>query len=120
MIDHSIQMVVDDLVDAWNRHDWDAFSRLFMVDADYVTGTGIRLAGRRRIHEELSTRAHDPVMSDHVFLVTQSVKAVGQDAAVVLAQWRLSDTRSGLLTIVMQRAEETWHIVALQNTDTTS
>ncbi len=46
-IEDGIQVVVDRLVDAWNRRDWASFSRLFAEEADYVTGSG---SGWRDVH----------------------------------------------------------------------
>ena len=128
-IERTIQRVVDELIAAWNRRDGASFSQLFAEDADYVTGAGIRLAGRGRIHDALF--AHPVVMAeaDKVSIVTQSVKIVASDAAVVLCGWQMdpadasqsqeSDARTGLVTMVMQRTADGWRIVALQNTDAT-
>jgi uncharacterized protein (TIGR02246 family) len=117
-----IQQVVEALAGAWNSRDWDAFGRLFAEDADYVTGAGVHLAGRTRIRDTLKTRAADTIESDQVTLTTESTRMLGPDAAVVLCAWRLGAEpvdRAGLLTVVMQHADEGWRIIALHNTDTT-
>jgi hypothetical protein len=54
--------------------------------------------------------------------VTESIKMLGPDAAVVLCAWRMGAEpadRAGLLTIVAQHADLGWRIIALHNTDTT-
>ena len=119
--------MVDRLAVAWNSADWAAFSRLFAEDADYVTGSGVRWAGRHEIHAALAQRARESSDSGRVSLVTESVKPLGTDAAVVLCTWQMgagdvspghrSAGRSGYVTIVTQRAGDAWRIIALQNTD---
>jgi len=64
----AIRKVVEDLADAWNRRDWQSFGRLFAEDADYVTGAAIRLAGRGRIQEALSSQADTSLESSRVSL----------------------------------------------------
>jgi uncharacterized protein (TIGR02246 family) len=128
-VKQAIQQLVDELARAWNSQDWASFSRLFAEDADYVTGSGVRLAGRGPIHRGLSTRALDSFDSGQVSLVIESIKILGPDAVVILCAWRMgrgdashahdSAGRAGLITIVTQRAGGTWRIVALQNTDKT-
>ena len=127
-IDQAVRRVVEELVGAWNRGDGASFSRLFAENADYVTASGVRLAGRGQIRDALFTRAPVSTESGQVSLVTDSVKVLGPDAAVILCAWQMApgDTpqtheasvRTGFVTIVMQEGADGWHIVALQNTDT--
>jgi uncharacterized protein (TIGR02246 family) len=126
-IEQAVQRVVEDLVGAWNRRDWASFTRLFAEDADYVTGAGVRLAGCDQIHDALFAREPVSIESDQVSLVTESIKILGPDAAVVLCAWRMgpgdtpkvprSSVRNGFVSIVMQDAGDGWRIIALQNTD---
>jgi uncharacterized protein (TIGR02246 family) len=128
-VEQAIQQLVDELARAWNSQDWVSFSRLFAENADYVTGSGVRLSGRGAIHQGLSTRALDSFDSGRVSLVIESIKTLGPDAAVILCAWQMgrgdeskahdSAGRAGFITIVTQRAGGTWRIVALQNTDKT-
>jgi len=128
-VERAIQDVIERLVDAWNRHDWPSFGRLFTEDAYYVTGAGVRLAGRARILDDLSSREASSHESDRVRLVTDAVKRLGPDVVVALCSWRTAaqesqpsggpGARAGLLTIVMWSARDGWEIVALHNTDRT-
>jgi uncharacterized protein (TIGR02246 family) len=120
--------IIEKLVDAWNRRDWLSFSRLFAEDADYVTGGGLRLAGRDRIRDDLSSRSEISSTHGQVTLVTESLKILRPDVAVALCRWQMgtdgSQTdgpriRAGLLTIVIENSDEAWRIVALHNTDQT-
>jgi uncharacterized protein (TIGR02246 family) len=121
-IDQAVRRVVEELVGAWNRGDGASFSRLFAENADYVTASGVHLAGRGQIRDALFTRAPVSTESGQVSLVTDSVKVLGPDAAVILCAWQMApgaSVRTGFVTIVMQGGADGWHIVALQNTDTT-
>jgi uncharacterized protein (TIGR02246 family) len=128
-VEQSVKRIVEDLVEAWNRCDGAWFSRLFAENADYVTGTGVRLAGRGQIRDLLFTRAPGSLGSGRVAFVTESIKPLGPDAAVILCAWHMdpgdarpideSSVRRGVVTIVTQRTGGTWHIIALHNTDST-
>jgi uncharacterized protein (TIGR02246 family) len=127
-VDRSIQELIDNLADAWNRLDWPAFGRLFAEDADYVTGAGIRLAGRAQIVDVLSRQAALSVPGQDVSLAAESVKLLPSEIAVVLCSWRMGakegtdaigGARAGLLTMVMRSNEAGWRIIALHNTDRT-
>jgi uncharacterized protein (TIGR02246 family) len=56
----AVQQVVEALAGAWNARDWDAFGRLFAEDADYVTRSGVHLAGRARIRDTFMSRIRSP------------------------------------------------------------
>jgi uncharacterized protein (TIGR02246 family) len=126
-IDESLQRLVERLVTTWNDRDWASFSQLFADNADYVTGSGVCLPGRQRIHDHFVTRVPAPAEAERVSLVMQAIHLLGTDAAVLLCSWRMgfgdsgenrgSIVRDGVATIVVERAGESWRIIALQNTD---
>jgi uncharacterized protein (TIGR02246 family) len=124
--DPEIEQIVQALARVWNRREWPAFGRLFMEDADYVTGDGRRLSGRERIREALSTTAGPSPEEDRVSLVVESVKRMTPAIAVVLCAWerernaegnRGDEAAGGRVTMVLERGDDGWRIVALQNTD---
>jgi uncharacterized protein (TIGR02246 family) len=116
-IDPTIQDLIDELAGVWNLRDGPAFGRLFAEDADYVTGAGIRLAGRHRILGVLTGQAGPSGTNQEVSLAAESVKLLPAGIAVVLCSWRMSaEARSGLLTMVIRRDMEGWRILALHNT----
>ena len=127
--EQQVRQVVEELAAAWNRGDGVAFSGLFFEHADYVSGAGIHLKGRRQIQDALFPREAAAMASDQVSLAVQSVTALGPDAAVVLCKWKMNPpdprkhpepgNRSGFVTLVMQSAAGVWRILLLQNTDTT-
>jgi uncharacterized protein (TIGR02246 family) len=126
-IDESLQRLVERLAKTWNDRDWASFSQLFADDAHYVTGAGVCLPGRQRIHDNFVTRVPAPAEAERVSLVMQSIHLLGTDAAVLLCSWRMgsgnsweegeSIVRDGVATIVVKRSGESWRIIALQNTD---
>ena len=113
----AIRELVDELIRAWNSRDWVSFSRLFAEEADYVTGSGVRLAGRSSIHDALFTRDVD---HGQVTVAIESIRILAADAAVILCTWRMGSptTRVGVMTLVTQHRGDTWQIITLQNTDT--
>ena len=123
-----VHRVVEELVGAWNRQDGTSFGRLFAEDAHYVTGSGVRLAGRGQIQDLVFGGPPGAVAPGQVSATTESVKMVGTDVAVILCAWHMgsddvptaheSIVRSGVMTIVTQRIGGTWQIIALHNTDT--
>jgi uncharacterized protein (TIGR02246 family) len=129
-IDESLQRLVERLVKTWNDRDWASFSQLFADNAHYVTGAGVCLAGRQRIHDNFVTRVPASAEAERVSLVMQSIHLLGTDAAVLLCSWRMgfgtsgedreSIVRDGVATIVVERAGESWRIIVLQNTDKTA
>ena len=64
--------VIEALKHTWNRRDWAGFSALFAEGAYYVTGAGVRLAGRSQIHTELLLRAGKELPSE-VTINTESL-----------------------------------------------
>jgi uncharacterized protein (TIGR02246 family) len=126
-VEQEIHVLIDELARTWNARDGDSFCRLFDENADYVTGSGVHLAGRGSIHESLFRRADESPEFGQVSLATESITRVGSDAAVILCRWRMNagdaahasslPERSGIMTIVTQRSGKAWRIIALQNTD---
>jgi uncharacterized protein (TIGR02246 family) len=109
-------------VAAWNTHDAAAFGALMAVDADWVTASGIRLAGRDRIQaylgEEHSTWAKHTIMRASNI----RVRALDAKTAVVLFEWEIETpgnegaaptiSRGNNLFVVAH--ETRWSIVAGQ------
>ena len=126
--------------DTWNRHDMQAFGRLFSADADFVNVTGKWWRGRSAIERNHAflhgtiTRTDtvgvtSPMPNFGVFgssIITfdsSTVRMVKPDLAVAHVAWHLTgDTRTaavrgGLLLFVLTRGPGAWQIVAAQNTE---
>ena len=121
--DHAaITAVIASLLDAWGRHDADAYGALFTDDATYITWLGTYTHGRRDIVE--SHRAlwakflKGTRLADHIL----DVRLVGPDTAVVTSR---GDTYKGKrpkkLTKIqsytlIRESDGQWRIVAFHNT----
>jgi uncharacterized protein (TIGR02246 family) len=123
----AVRAVTSGFVAAWNRHDIEAFARLFADDADFVNVIGLWWRGREEIkkaHEALhATRMKNSVLEE----LDAVVRFPRPDVAVVHQRWELTgDTgldgitlppRRGILTFVLERTGPEWLIISSQNTD---
>lgn len=123
----AVRSVVRGLEEAWNRHDMDAFARLFADDADFVNVIGARWIGRPAI-KEAHQATHTTIFKNSRLRVGEtSVKFLTPDVAVARSVWDLEGhtspagdaqaARKGILTNVLQKKEGSWYVVVAQNTD---
>ena len=116
-IRESVTSLVHDLVSAWNRGDATAFASLFTAEADYVTGAGMWLHGRRSIAELLSAAA----APTQVFVEGDAwIRDYGTVSSVVF-RWAtdpgIEPRRRGVVTCLLVKSAEAWLIDHLHNTD---
>jgi len=119
--------VVHGIEDAWNRHDMDAFGKLFASDADFVNVRGMRWVGREEI-----TKAHAAVHATIFKTSTLKIEdttvrflkpdvATARSVCTLTGQMspngQLVPSRTTILTHVLVRADGRWLIVLTQNTD---
>ena len=119
--------VVRGFEEAWNRHDMDAFARLFAEDADFVNVIGMRWIGRPAIKEAHQTTHATVFKNSHLKIGETSVRFLKPDVAVARSVWDLQGhanpagetqaPRRGILTNVLVKKELGWQIVVAQNTD---
>jgi hypothetical protein len=112
-----VTSLVQDLLSAWNRGDATAFASLFTAEADYVTGAGIWLRGRRSIAELLKGSAAPP----QVFVEGEPwIRDYGTVSSVVF-RWAtnpgIEPRRRGVVTCLLVKSAEAWRIDHLHNTD---
>jgi uncharacterized protein (TIGR02246 family) len=125
--DVGVRAVVHGFEDAWNRHDMDAFAKLYALDADFVNVRGLRWVGREEI-----IKAHAAV---HATMFKASALSIGEttvrflkpDVATARSVCTLSGqtsasgqvvpTRTAILTHALIRTGGHWLIVLSQNTD---
>lgn len=117
----AIAAVLADLVDAWGRHDADAYGALFTEDATYVTFVGTHYQGREDIAESHRTLwekfARGTKLADELL----GIRFLGADAAVVTSR---GDTYKGeppaklskVQTYTFVRQAGHWRIAAFHNT----
>ena len=114
---------------AWNKHDLDAWGRLFTDDVDYVnragglwSGNQANIEGHRAIHAALQQQ--NQVMNWSADVTRISFPAPG--VALVHATWNWPGYRlpsgekpngfRGIMTLLMVKRDNNWLIRALHNT----
>lgn len=120
--EHAVSAVIAALVEAWHRHDADAYGELFTADATYTTFLGTHYRGRRDIVEShrtlFSTFLKGTRLADEIV----GIRFYGPDTAVVTGR---GDTYKGkrpkklgkAQTYTMVReADGRWRIAAFHNT----
>jgi uncharacterized protein (TIGR02246 family) len=118
--------VIDQLVISWNDKDAEAYSSFFSLEADYVTSSGTRFAGREQIKQRLTKSFSEPQYGDsrHVPMKT-TVRFILPDVAIVDAEWELSGVRDedgneltprqGIAVIILRKTDEEWLIEAIRS-----
>lgn len=133
-----VRNVVAAFATAWNRHDMDAFGKLFAPDADFVNVGGVRWVGRQEIQlhhawphgtiPENSMPGENPAhygifKHSTMTFVHIDVRFLQKDVALAHVDWELlgdartQNPRRGLLTFVLTRQNEGWLVAAAQNTE---
>jgi uncharacterized protein (TIGR02246 family) len=123
----AVRSLVRGLEDAWNHHDMDAFARPFADDADFVNVIGARWIGRPAIKEAHQASHATIFKNSHLRVGETSVRFLTPDVAVARSLWNLEGhtnptgepqpPRTGILTHVLLKQQDGWHIVVTQNTD---
>jgi uncharacterized protein (TIGR02246 family) len=122
-----VNAVVQGFEDTWNRHDMDAFGKLFAADADFVNVRGVRWVGREEITKGHAA-AHATISKTSTLKIeTTTVRFLKPDIATtrtvctltgqVSPNGQVAPTRTTILTHVLVRADRHWLIVQSQNTD---
>jgi uncharacterized protein (TIGR02246 family) len=123
----AVVAVAQKFVDAWNRHDMDAFASVFSTDADFVNVIGQRWIGRDAIREAHAANHATIFKTSQLAMQDVSVRFLNPDVAVLRCTAKLSGqvdrsgnivpTRYTLLTFVLVKAGGNWSIDVAQNTD---
>lgn len=124
----SIRNVLAAFVDAWNKHDAEAFSRVFAEDADFTNVRGMGAHGRTEI-----VKFHVPVFAT-IFkesqqkIVDARIRFIKSDVAAIDTWWELTGARNprdgqeiplrkGLMSLVMTKKNSHWLITVMHNMD---
>jgi len=118
-----IQDVVKQLEDAWNASDSRSFAAQFAEDATFIQIFGGQLDGRGAIEGSHRAIFDTIYKGSQASFTIRSIRFVRPDVAIVLtlahlkffqgAETREMETRP---TMVMEKRDAGWRIVALQNT----
>jgi hypothetical protein len=125
--------------EAWDRHDMDAFAKLFAPDADYVNVVGKWTKGRRAIQTShaylhgtipvdtpnvgVPRERYGTFKASTLRLTQIDVRFLRKDVAVTHESWEMTDDartispRKFVLTAVLTQEDGVWLIAALQDTE---
>ncbi|MFD7669172.1 SgcJ/EcaC family oxidoreductase [Streptomyces sp. NPDC059788] len=121
---NAVLAVITSLIDAWRRHDADAYGAQFTDDATYVTFVGTYYRGRRDIVESHRTLFAKFLKGTQLADEILDVRFYGPDTAVVTGRGdSYKGNRPKKLTKVqtytlIREAGGRWRIAAFQNTKT--
>ncbi len=124
----AIKAKIAKFAEAWNAKDAKHLATLFAEDADFVDIIGHWFKGRTEI-EQAHAQALASFLSDnHITITDTQIKFLTPDVAVVHSTWETTGQKSpdgvhqiqdtGVLTAVTTCKENTWQIIAFQNTGT--
>ncbi len=113
---------------AWDAKDADAIGDLFVADADFVNVVGLWWTGRHSIVKAQRFGFRHAFADAKLTISKVSQRFLGDDAAVVMAQWQMTgqvdpegepvDPRRGVISATLVKlADGTWIGVSCQNTD---
>lgn len=121
--------LVHEYMSAWDAKDAEGIGRLFVEDADFINVVGLWWTGRRSIVKAQQFGFQNAFATATISVSKVAQRFLGDDAAVVTAQWQISgqvdpegepvDPRRGVISAtVVKLADGTWLGVSCQNTDT--
>lgn len=84
-----VDAVAESFARAWNEHDMEAFGRLFAVDADWVTASGLHVNGRDDIQAYLTQEHATWAKATKMKAMDTRVRRISEDVAVVFLQWQI-------------------------------
>jgi uncharacterized protein (TIGR02246 family) len=125
--DAPARAVANGFIDAWNRHDMNAFGALFADDADFVNAIGVWLRGRTEIQKHHEIIHATRMKTSHLSALETEVRSLRPDVAIVHVRWELTGqtgqdgaplpTRQGILVHIVAKTGDQWLITSSQNTD---
>jgi ketosteroid isomerase-like protein len=135
-----VRDVVAGFATTWNRHDMNAFGRLFAPDADFVNVAGDLWLGRQTIQAQHAyshgaipvdspgfsaedQRFHGIFRNSTLKFDSVDVRFLRRDVAVAHVSWtlmgdsRTANPRRGVFVFVITRQSGEWLIATAQNTE---
>jgi hypothetical protein len=138
--DAQVRNVVAGFATAWNRHDMDAFGKLFAPDAEFVNVAGTCWTGRQSIQAQHAF-THGAIPADSPGFGAEDrpyygifrnstmkferidVRFLRKEVAITRVSWELlgdartPNPRRGVFMFVLNREHGGWLIAAAQNTE---
>ena len=135
-----VRNVVAAFATTWNRHDLDAFGKLFAPDAEFVNVAGSLWTGRQSIQTQHAyihgvipadspgfseeDRPYYGIFKNSTLKIDQiDVRFLRKEAAIAHAKWQLlgdartQTPRRGVFIFVLTRENVGWLLAAAQNTE---
>jgi Domain of unknown function (DUF4440) len=135
-----VRSVVAKFATAWNRHDLDAFGKLFAPDADFVNVAGLLWTGRQSIQAQHAyihgvipvdspgfseeDRPYYGIFKKSTLKLDQiEVRFLRREVAIAHVNWELlgdartQKPRRGVFIFVLTRQNVGWLVAAAQNTE---
>ena len=127
----AIRKIIQQQQDAWNRHDWPAFSRYYAEDATLINFVGQIWEGRDKILEHLnllSACCLEPTSlkfeirnfrflnSDQVIVYTEETLNADRDYDVPIRRYKKGDTDYKWRVDVFVRKNKEWLVTSTQMT----
>ena len=123
---HDAAVLADGFVSAWNAHNPQALESVFSEDADWVTVTGLRLAGREKIQSFLAQEHGSWAKATQISANNVTVREVSADVAVLYFDWEITGAVDrqgqaavfrGVNVFVARNGSTGWRVVAGQATN---
>lgn len=125
--EEDIVKVLAAFIDAWNKHDAIAFSRVFAEDADFTNVAGRSASGRGEIEKFHAPMFASRFKDSHQKMIKHKIRFIKPDVAAVDAWWEMSGLKSpegqdlpqrkGLLNFIMTKDGNNWLIKVMHNMD---
>lgn len=122
-----VTQVVLTFAECWNRHDMNAFAKLFAPDAEFVNVVGLWWKGREEIKKAHEFTHATMFKNSRLTISDVSVRFPVADIAIARARWVLEGhvspegsplpVRHGILFNVLAKTPIGWSIIDSQNTD---
>jgi uncharacterized protein (TIGR02246 family) len=117
-----INAVIASLVDAWGRHDAEAYGALFTDNATYTTFMGTCYRGRRAIVDSHRALFDKPLKGTRLASEIDDIRWFGADTAIVTGRGDTfrrrppADLTKAQTYTMVREADGRWRIAAFHNT----
>jgi len=120
----TVAQLYQQLLDGWNRGDGAVFAAPFAEECEFIAFDGTHFTGRQELaefHEELFAKwMRGTRLVGHVervrFLVPDAATIYAVGGTILRNQHRPAPERDSLQTLVAQRQDGEWRLVAFHNT----
>ena len=120
----AVDAAVLELMDAWNRHNTQAWAACFTQDADYVDSFGAHWEGRAEIEARQAEGCAAEVCPTVVRISEWTIRFLSAEACLVHVSWKMKGGPArkgrGLLSLVLVPDHGRWRVTAAHNSDSFS